>query len=132
MAETAKQKNNEDFGWCCLWMLGRNSWSHEAQVSHLGTLFFEWAKIFETKLPKNTTFVIISLNFRNNQWNSRKNLFTVRMIGLHTWSSKLGVKIEKNGHLYFLSLKINFCDLQLKLPFQLFIDTWKTRSSVEE
>ena len=36
---------------------------------------------------------------------------------------KLGVKIEKNGHLCFFSLKTIFCGLKLKLPFQLFIDT---------
>ena len=36
---------------------------------------------------------------------------------------KLGVKIEKNGHLCFFSLKINCSDLKLKSPFQTFIDT---------
>ena len=40
---------------------------------------------------------------------------------------KLGVKIEKKGHLCFFHLKTNFCDLKLKLLFQPFIDTWKTR-----
>ena len=44
---------------------------------------------------------------------------------------KLGVKIEKNGHLFFL-FKNHFCDLKLKLPFQPFIYTWKIRNSVEE
>ena len=29
----------------------------------LRILFFEWEKIFKTKFPKNTTFLIISLNF---------------------------------------------------------------------
>ena len=44
--------------------------------------------------------------------------------GEYDWSTvKLGVKIEKNDHLCFLSLKTSFCYLKLKLPFQPFIDT---------
>ena len=52
------------------------------------------------------------------------------MVYIHE-TIKLGVKIEKNGHLCFLSLKTNFCDLKLKLPFQPFIDTQETRGSIE-
>ena len=40
---------------------------------------FEWAKIFKTKFPKNTTFVIISLHFGNDQSNSKKNAFIGKM-----------------------------------------------------
>ena len=86
--------------------------------------FFWVGKIFKTKFPKNTTFMIISLNFWNNQWNSRKNLFIVWLVYIHE-TVKLGVKIEKNGHLCFFSLKTNFCDLKLKLPFQPFLDSRK-------
>ena len=78
---------------------------------HMDT-FFDWAKIFK-KIFK--TFVIISLNFWNNQWSSRKNFFIVSVLGLHTWSSK-----------------IRSTNLKLKLPFHPFIDAWKTKNSVEE
>ena len=45
--------------------------------------FFWVGKNFKTKCLKNT-FVIISIHFWNNQWNSMKNFFIVSIIGLHT------------------------------------------------
>ena len=90
--------------------------------------FFEWANIFKTKFPKNTTFVIISLNFGNSQWSSSKNFFIVSMIGLHTWNNKVRSKIwGKRSILLFLfeNQFFFFLDLKLKLPFQPFTGTWK-------
>ena len=67
----------------------KNKKSHDGFKRRLS---FEWAKIFKTKFPENTTFVIISLIFWNNQWNARKILFIVSMIGLHTSNSKIRSK----------------------------------------
>ena len=80
-----------------------------------GHFLFWVGKIFKTKFPKITTFVIISLNFLNNQWNYRKNFFIVSMIGLHTWNSKIRSKNWEKWSFVFFSLKTNFCDLKLKL-----------------
>ena len=65
--------------------------------------FFWVGKNFQNKFPKNTTFVIISLNFWNDQWNSRKKFFIVSMIGLQTWNSKIkGKNWEKWSFVFFL------------------------------
>ena len=51
--------------------------------------FFSVGKNWKKKKnPRNTTFVIISLKYWNNQWNSRKKLFIV-IIALHAWDSKI-------------------------------------------
>ena len=82
-----------------------NSWV-SLMLSKLDFFFFfnfEWAKILKTNFQKNTAFVIISLNFWNNHWNSRKNLFIVSMIGLHIWNSKIRSKNwEKWSFVFFL------------------------------
>ena len=44
---------------------------------------------FSKQYFQKTAFVIISLKFWNNQWNSRKNFIIVNMLGLHIWNSKL-------------------------------------------
>ena len=44
---------------------------------------------FSKQYFQKTAFVIISLKFWNNQWNSRKNFIKVNMLGLHIWNSKL-------------------------------------------
>ena len=44
---------------------------------------------FSKQYFQKSAFVIISLKFWNNQWNSRKNFIMVNMLGLHIWNSKL-------------------------------------------
>ena len=51
------------------------------------------------------------------------------MVYIHE-TVKLGVKIEKNGHLCFLPLKIDFGDLKLKLPLQPLIITEKLETAL--
>ena len=67
------------------------------------TLFLSGQKFSKQNFQK-TTFVIISLNFWNNQWNSRKNFFTVSMTGLHTWNNKIRSENWEKWSFVFFSL----------------------------
>ena len=88
--------------------------------------FFWVGKNFQNKISKKKNICDII-----NEILGEISLWWVWLIYMHE-TVKLGVKIEKKGQLCFLSLKTTFCDLKLKLTFQPFSDTWKTRNSTEE
>ena len=73
-----------------------------SQICIKGYFFLSGQKFSKQNFQK-TTFVIISLNFWNNRWNSRKKFFKMSMIGLNTWKSKSRSKNwEKSSFVFFL------------------------------
>ena len=86
-------------------------------LRYKGHFFFEWAKLFKTKFPKSTIFVLISLNFGNNWWNSRKYFFIVNMIGLDTWNSKIRSKDRKKWSFVFFIFENQFLWFKTKITF---------------